>query len=139
MVLGPGRAWRIEAAAFLEEVAGCDPMRHELERYLLVILAQLVQTSACKRFHVVEERLARWLLMTRDRTYGNSFHITHETLACLMGVRRAGITRAARSLHRRNLITYTRGDVRILDGKGLEDASCICYAADRQTYANVMG
>ncbi|HZF29025.1 MAG TPA: Crp/Fnr family transcriptional regulator [Gammaproteobacteria bacterium] len=135
LVQGGGSAWRVEAAAFSREIALTSSVQARLARYVQVQLIQLAQNAACVRFHVIEARLARWLLMTRDRAHSSTFGVTHEFLAFMLGVRRAGVTRAASALQARDLIRYVRGELEIRDARGLELAACDCYAADKRTYA----
>jgi len=131
LVQKKGSALRMPAAS-LHEALRCSPaLRHELLRYAYAKLLQARQTAACNRFHPIEARIARCLLTTRDRVRSNAFPLTHEHLADALGVRRVGVTIAAGALQRRKLISYRHGLMRILDGKGLEAASCECYAIVR--------
>ncbi|CAA9890851.1 Crp/Fnr family transcriptional regulator [Candidatus Methylobacter favarea] len=139
LVQSAGLALRMNGAAFLHELKRSAALQRELNRYLYVLISQIAQTAACSRFHVVEARLARWLLMTQDRAHSDSFHVTHVFLAYMLGVRRVGVTKAASSLQRQKLISYHRGDVTILDRNGLEAAACPCYRAEKETYERFLG
>ena len=122
-----GMALRMTTAHFLQEFQKSEPTRKAIYRYTFELMGQLTQAAACNRFHRVEARLASRLLMTRDRVRSNRFHLTQDLLANMLGVRRVGVTKAAGNLRQRKLISYTRGEINILDSKGLEDAACQCY------------
>jgi CRP-like cAMP-binding protein len=133
LVQGTGTAMRMKAAAFLKELRQSHALQRELHRYTYSLMTQITQTAACNRFHVIEARLARWLLMTHDRMQTSRFRLTQEFLSHMLGVRRVGVTKAACALQQNKLIRYSRGNITILDREGLEAASCSCYAIVKNT------
>lgn len=139
MVQGNGSAWRIDRRRFQRELDANKALRHAIDQYLYVLMAQLSQSAACTRFHEVEARLARWLLMTHDRAHADHFHLTHQFLADMLGVQRSAVTIAAGSLQKRNFIHYSRGAINVLSRSGLEATSCECYGAVNSDYAEQFG
>lgn len=127
LVQGSGSAMRIKAKAFMREFKSSVALREVVLGYILTLTVQISRTAACNRFHGIEPRLARWLLMTRDRLSTDHFHMTHDMLGQLLGVRREGVTTAAHALKARGLIDYTRGAIDITNGRGLQAAACSCY------------
>jgi len=138
MVQVAGRAQRVAAPAFRRALAECPGLRPLLLRYAQAFFAQVSQAAACNGSHVIEQRLARWLLMVHDRLGGDAVPLTHEFLAQMLGVRRSGVTIAAGILQTAGLIRYRRGHVAILDRRGLESAACECYAAIRRITDRLM-
>ncbi len=126
VVLRAGGALRMSAARFRRLFRDSLPLQAASCCFVQAKLAQARQTAACARFHLLEARLAGWLLGASERIGSDNLHFTQDTLATVLGVRRAGITRAASELERRRLISYGRGDIRVLDHQGLEAASCGC-------------
>lgn len=139
VVQGTGTALRMSVATFRRHCRQNAKLRERLAHYVYVSMRQLAQMSVCSRYHQVEARLARRLLMSRDRVGANELHLTHEFLASTLGVRRVGITQAARALQARGLIRYSRGDITITDSAGLETRSCECYGRANQIYAQALG
>lgn len=134
-----GDAWRMGADAFRRALDERPEVRRRCLRYAQYFADQMAQSVACNRLHALEERCARWLLMTHDRVHGEVFELTHEFLATMLGVRRAGVTVAMGTLQHTGLVTYSRGRVTILDRAALEAAACGCYAITRASYARLLG
>jgi CRP-like cAMP-binding protein len=137
IVQGSGEAWRLTAGQFRAELSRSIALRTGIDRYIAVLMSQMASSAACARYHVIEPRLARWLLMTRDRAGSDHFHVTQEFLSYMLGVRRVGVTTAAGKLQCEGLIEYHRGDVTIVDRRRLESRACRCYASDRAAYASL--
>jgi CRP-like cAMP-binding protein len=129
-----GEAYRMPFARFAELSERFAPLRELAQRYLSAQLDVMAQSIACNRLHYVSERCARWLLMTHDRVGRTDFPLTHEVLATMLGVRRAGVSVAAAALQHSGSIRYTRGRFRVVDRESLELAACECYGAINQAF-----
>jgi len=139
LVQGSGTAMRMNVASFRNEIKRSPALQRSLNHYLYALMVQVAQTAACNRHHLLGARLARWLLMTHDRIGSNKFYLTQEFLAHMLGVRRAGVTRAAGVLQKNKLIHYSRGTITILSRKGLERISCGCYRAVNEICDRMLG
>nr|QEO74280.1 Transcription regulator, crp [uncultured bacterium] len=129
-----GDAWQMPAENLREEFRRGGKLHDLLLRYTHTLFTQVAQTAACNRVHRIDERLARWLLITHDRVRSDCFILTQEFLARMLGVHRPGVTEAAVALREKNLINYSRGKITVLDRPGLEDASCECYRIVKEEY-----
>ncbi|MGA2839343.1 MAG: Crp/Fnr family transcriptional regulator [Steroidobacteraceae bacterium] len=135
VVQGGGTAMRLKTADFRRNLSNSHALKREVFLFTHLLMIQIAQTAACNRFHVVTQRMARWMLMTRDRVNSNEFRITQEFLALMLGVRRVGVSAAMCRLRERKLIVYRRGTITILDHEGLIAAACVCYKTVKDAYA----
>jgi CRP-like cAMP-binding protein len=133
-----GAARRIAAEDFLELTRDCIAFHDLLHRYSQFVFETVAQSAACNRLHVIEQRCARWLLMSQDRVGRNRFDLTQEFLAEMLGVRRPGVTVAMGILEKQGLIAHSRGSIAVVDRAGLENASCECYHTIRERQAKLI-
>jgi CRP-like cAMP-binding protein len=139
LVQGSGTAMRMSSVSVRKEANRLGSLHRLLHRYSHSLLTQVSQSSACNRFHLVNARLARWLLMTNDRLGVEEFPLTQEFLSSMLGVRREGVSKAAGALQSAKLIRYSRGMITLLDRRGLVAKSCDCYTilrAETDAYLN---
>ncbi len=137
LVQGPGHSLRIDAQALMQECTANPALQQVMQTSLLIRLHQQTLASACERFHAIGPRLARWLLMSQDRAQADTFHLTQEFVALMLGVRREGVTVAASEFQKDGLIQYRRGELTIQNRPALEAKACSCYAADRQIHTEL--
>lgn len=135
----PGHAWRMSTGQFGEYLATDGALHQLLHRYTQATFVQLARGVACNRIHTLEERMSRWLLMTRDRVDSDTFPLTQEFLAHMLGVRRATVSGGASVLHSGGIIRYSRGSITIVSRERLEQAACECYQIIRREFARLVG
>jgi CRP-like cAMP-binding protein len=133
-----GSGYRLKGRLMIEEFNRAGPMMRLMLRYTQALMTQMSQTAACNRHHTVEQQLCRWLLLTLDRLSTHELTMTQELIACMLGVRREGITEAAGNLQRVNLISYRRGHITVLDRLGLEARSCECYNVVKKEFHRLL-
>ena len=138
LVQGKGSAMRMRSAPFRNVVKQCAHLQLALHQHTYSLLRQITQTALCNTFHPAEARLARWLLSTSDRMRSNDFTLTQAFLADMLGVQRPRVSAAASGLQRRRLISYSRGQVSILDRSKLQAAACSCYRATNRIYRDAL-
>ena len=134
----PGSGLKIGAALFEKELARSASMRAVMHLYVHAFFNQVAQSAACNQFHTLEQRCARWLLMTHDRMQEDEFLLTQEFLAMMLGVQRTGVTLAAGALQRTGLITYARGKVTVIDRAGLTRRACECYGVSKREFDRLL-
>ena len=139
VVQGAGDALKLRAKALHEEFSRGGSFQHLLLRYTQGLITQISQTAVCNRLHSVEQRLCRWLLMTRDRTHSDELQMTQEFISNMLGVRREGVTHAAQNLQEKQLISYVRGHIKILDRPKLEENVCECYEVVKVEHNRLFG
>jgi CRP-like cAMP-binding protein len=134
----PGAAVRIDAHAFREAIRHRPPVQHLIQQHLHALLRQVLYGAGCNRVHNMEQRCARWLLMTHDRAGQDTFPLTQEFLSHMLGVRRATVNVATGVLKKAGLIRNVRGKITVVDRRGLESAACDCYQAIMKVYAPLL-
>jgi len=135
----PGHVWRMDRTDFAQVLSADGLFREIVQLYVQALFSQIAQQVACNALHSVEERCSRWLLLTHDRVHADTFPLTQEFLAQMLGVRRASVTLAAGALQAAGLIRYRRGQITIVDREGLEDVSCECYRVLRDEFDRLLG
>ncbi len=135
----PGSGLRMKASVLKKEMTRSVSLRTVMHHYTHAFFNQVAQSAACNQFHSLEQRCSRWLLMTRDRMDSDTFMLTQEFLAMMLGVQRTGVSAAAGALQRAGLVSYKRGNVVILDRRGLEKRSCECYGVSKREFDRLLG
>jgi CRP-like cAMP-binding protein len=135
----PGEGLRMKAEPFVAALDKDASFKRIMLRYAHAFFNQVAQSAACNHHHSLEQRCCRWLLMTYDRMHANNFLLTHEFLAMMLGVRRSGVSIAAKGLKRDKLIKYTHGHLTIMDIQGLRDRSCECYEISKREFDRLLG
>jgi CRP-like cAMP-binding protein len=138
VVLSAGEALRLDGRTLKDEFNRNGPVLHLLLRYTQALITQMAQTAVCNRHHMLDEQLCRWILLILDRLDGSDFAMTQELIASMLGVRREGITEAAKKLQRDGVIHYVRGHITVLDRDALEKRACECYEVVRREYTRLL-